>query len=177
MNSWVSVKLIISNCEGKINFSYNYRLKNSLSLTLSGCLLEDNFQCRRHSSGAECDQVPNMRRGADWWWRPPPRCGCVMAAGRRRWVCLWPDKTRPLSTCLWISPSRDRLSPTSLSRGWTCALDIEKKVIFNGSAHRLALVCRMQSLKFTSYCFTVDPAEKAEWHSRQVCRRGVIVGP
>ncbi|MEQ2309289.1 hypothetical protein AMECASPLE_037089 [Ameca splendens] len=47
--------------------------------------------------------------------------------------CLWPDETRPLSTDLWISQSRDSVSTTCLSSlSWPSAPSTEK------NKHRMA---------------------------------------
>lgn len=110
---------------------------------------------------------------ADWWWRAASwfRPAVQRFAGvdwPPVWdgeLCLWPDETRPLSTYLWISRSRDSLSPNLPSRSRPSALGVEKKVnIFKSSIHRLAVVYRLLALNFCPFTLTPPPTKNAEWH-------------
>lgn len=94
---------------------------------------------------------------ADSWWSPAssPGSAVQLFAGVDRtpvWdgeLSLWPDETRPLSTYLWISRSRDPLSTTCLlaaSRPRSPLKNNQQVNIFYGSMHTLALVCGLLAL-------------------------------
>lgn len=79
-------------------------------------------------------------------------------------LCLWPDETRPLSTYLWISRSRDSVSTTCLHPADRPLSPLKKKKkvnIFYCRIRRLGVVYRLLAPKFN---LLLNLAKKAEWH-------------
>lgn len=109
-------------------------------------------------------------------------------------LCLWPDETRPLSTYLWISRSRDSPSPSlpSLEPGrplsalnFILFFEKQKVNIFNSSIHRLALVLQSVSPEVQPFYSTHPRIKKKKERRTDTERRAsrcsgeewVTVGP
>lgn len=79
-------------------------------------------------------------------------------------LCLWPDETRPLSTYLWISRSRDSVSTTCLLPAGRPLSPLQKrgKHFSHSRARRLALAYTLLPPKFA---LLLDPPKQADWRA------------